>query len=72
MCPAMTPRTALSSRSTPAPGWIVPVTAGATLTAGQEVQTDATGQAIPFAAGVKAGYVLNGAASGADAEIALY
>lgn len=30
---------------------IVPVTAGAAITAGQEVQADATGRAIPLAAG---------------------
>jgi hypothetical protein len=54
------------------PGIIVPVTAGAALTAGTEVQTDATGQAVPFTTGIKLGYVMNGAASGADAEIRLY
>lgn len=50
---------------------IVPVTAGATITAGQAVQSDATGQAIPLAAGVKLGVAMADAASGADAEIAL-
>jgi hypothetical protein len=50
---------------------VVPVLAGAALAAGQAVQTDATGQAIPLAAGIKCGYAVNGAASGADAEIAL-
>lgn len=54
------------------PGVIVPVTAGATITAGQEVQTDATGQAIPLAAGKARGLALTGASAGADAEIKLY
>lgn len=53
------------------PGIIVPVTAGATLTAGQEVQSDATGQAIPLAAGKSLGVAMTGAAAGADAEIKL-
>src|SRR3954453_3495972 len=53
------------------PGIIVPVTAGATLTAGQEVQSDATGQAIPFAAGIQLGVAMTGASAGADAEIKL-
>jgi hypothetical protein len=52
-------------------GGIVPVTAGAAIAAGQAVQSDATGQAIPLAAGVKLGVCLNGAAGGADAEILL-
>lgn len=52
-------------------GFIVPVTAGATLTAGQEVQSDASGQAIPLASGRSLGYALDSAASGADCEIAL-
>ena len=54
------------------PGIIVPVTAGAALTAGQEVQSDATGQAIVLAAGKALGIVMSAAASGADAEIKLY
>lgn len=52
-------------------GMIVPVTAGAALAAGQAVQSDANGQAIPLAAGVKLGVCMNGAAGGADAEIRL-
>jgi hypothetical protein len=54
------------------PGMHVPVTAGATLTAGTAVMTDATGQAIPWTTGnIVAGYCMNGAASTADAEIKL-
>lgn len=54
------------------PGIIVPVTAGATITAGQEIEVDAAGKAIPFAAGIKVGYAMTGAAAAADAEIKLY
>lgn len=46
---------------------IVPVTAGAALTAGQEVQSDATGRAIPLAAGKSLGKVLT-AQSTVDAD----
>jgi len=50
---------------------IVPVTAGAALTYGLAVQSDANGMAIPLASGVKLGVAMTGAAGGADAEIAL-
>lgn len=55
---------------------IVPVTAGATITAGQPVMANATGQAIPWVsaaseANAKLGVAMNDAANGADAEIAL-
>jgi hypothetical protein len=50
---------------------IVPVTAGAALTFGQAVQSDANGMAIPLAAGVKLGVVMTGAANGALAEVSL-
>lgn len=53
-------------------GVILPIAAGANITAGQEVQTDAAGKAIPLAAGKAVGYAVDSAASGADAEIALY
>lgn len=53
-------------------GNVLPIIAGATITAGNEVQTDANGAAIPKAAGIAVGYALDGAASGADAEILLY
>jgi hypothetical protein len=54
------------------PGMIVPVTTAAAITAGVEVQSDATGFAIVKAAGVAAGLAMSGAASGADAMIKLY
>lgn len=50
---------------------VMPVTAGAALTAGQEVQTDGTGKAIVLAAGKPAGSVMIDAANGADAKVAL-
>lgn len=66
-----------------ASGVIVPIKAGANITAGQEVQTDASGQAIPYAPPTTTtatplptvrvlGYAIDSASSGADAEIALY
>lgn len=52
---------------------VMPVTAGATITAGQRVESDATGKAIPFAtAGAAVGIALADAANGADAKIALF
>jgi predicted RecA/RadA family phage recombinase len=48
---------------------VLPVIAGAALTAGQAVQVDATGAAIPLAAGTKVGLAVNSTANGADAEI---
>lgn len=42
-----------------------PVVAGAALTAGQDVQSDATGAAIPLAAGLRAGTVIEDVANGA-------
>lgn len=54
-------------------GLVLPITAGAALAAGQEVQTDATGRAIPLAAGKALGYTLDSASgAGVDCEIALY
>jgi hypothetical protein len=50
---------------------VVPVTAGAAITAGQAVQSDANGAAIPLAAGVKLGTAVDSAANGADAQIKL-
>jgi len=50
----------------------VPVKAGASITAGQEVESDSTGQAIPLDTGKALGLAMNDADSGADAEIKLY
>jgi hypothetical protein len=50
---------------------IVPVTTGAAVTAGQQVQTDANGMAIPLAAGAIAGLAMSGAGSGADCQVKL-
>lgn len=54
-------------------GTILPVTSGAAITAGQEVQVDATGAVVPFAAGIKVGRALSAAAGAAvDVEVELY
>lgn len=53
-------------------GFIVPVTCGAIVADGIEVESDATGRAIPLATGRPCGYAVQGAASGADAQIRLY
>lgn len=50
---------------------VVPVVAGAAIAAGQEVQADANGAAIPLAAGKKLGYAVDATASGADAQVKL-
>jgi hypothetical protein len=54
------------------PGQIVPVTCGAAVTAGDEVEVGAAGRAVPLAAGRPAGLAMSGAANGADAQIKLY
>jgi hypothetical protein len=54
------------------PGMVVPVTAGGTLTAGQEVEVGANGQAVTLAAGKAVGKALDGATAGNDAMIKLY
>lgn len=54
---------------------IVPVTAGGTIAAGAEVQSDATGQAIVWdgtLASARNGMCMSGATVGQDAEILLY
>jgi hypothetical protein len=51
---------------------VMPVTAGAAITAGQEVQSDANGNAIPVAAGRPAGLAFDSCASGGIAQISLY
>ncbi len=53
-------------------GGIARVTAGAAITAGDQVQSDADGKAIPLAAGVAIGQAVSTAANGAVVEIALY
>lgn len=63
--------TALGGKVMFATEGVWPVQAGATLTAGQEVEADASGQAIPLAAGKALGVVLDDVASGADAPIKL-
>lgn len=57
------------------PGKVVPVTTGAAVTAGQQVEVGATGFAIPWAGTIATqpvGLAMTGAASGADVEIKLY
>ncbi len=51
---------------------ILPVTAGAAITAGQEVEVGANGRAIPLNTGKSVGLAVQGAANGADALIALH
>jgi hypothetical protein len=48
------------------------VTAGGTVAAGEEVESDATGRAITLAAGISNGICLQGATVGNDAVIALH
>jgi hypothetical protein len=55
------------------PGTVLPVTAGAAVTAGAEVQVDATGAVVPYSAGIKVGRALSAAgAGGVDVEVELY
>lgn len=53
------------------PGMITEVTAAATLTAGQEVESNASGQAVVLASGKALGVVMADTASGALAPIKL-
>jgi hypothetical protein len=53
-------------------GNIVPVTAGATITAGQEIEVGTAGKAIPLAAGKAVGKAYTSAASAADCYVELY
>jgi predicted RecA/RadA family phage recombinase len=50
---------------------VVPVTAGAALTAGQRVEVGANGTAVPLAAGIAVGIAVDSTANGADAQIKL-
>jgi hypothetical protein len=54
------------------PGIVVPMNAGAAITAGQEVQSDANGDAIPLAAGKSNGMALSGAGLGTTVYVRLY
>ncbi len=54
------------------PGTVCPITAGAAITFGQEVEVGAAGKVIPLAAGKAVGKALTGAAANADAMIRLY
>lgn len=56
-------------------GGIVPITAGGTVTAGQQVESDATGRVITWGGTVATqpiGICTTGATVGNDAEVALY
>lgn len=53
-------------------GLILPITCGANITAGVEVQTDASGRAITLAAGKAIGLALDSASSGNECEILFY
>jgi Uncharacterized conserved protein (DUF2190) len=54
-------------------GTVLPVTSGAAITAGAEVQADASGRVVPFAAGKKVGIAHNAAAgAGTDVQVELY
>lgn len=54
------------------PGMVVPMVAGAAITAGQEVQSDAAANPIPLAAGKSNGMAVNSAANGATVYVRLY
>lgn len=54
------------------PGMVVPVTAGANIAAGAEVEVGSNGQAITLASGKAVGMCLTAATNGADAMVRLY
>jgi hypothetical protein len=54
-----------------AQGQIVPVEAGVAIAAGQEVESNATGQAVPLAAGISAGLCVEGGAAAAQVLVKL-
>jgi predicted RecA/RadA family phage recombinase len=53
-------------------GGVVPITADGAITAGTRVEVGTTGKVRTLASGIAIGVAVNGAADGADAEIALY
>ena len=53
-------------------GGVVKVVAAGAISAGAEVEVGAAGAAATKSTGIAVGYAVNGAADGADAEIALY
>jgi hypothetical protein len=55
-----------------APGMVIPVTAGGTITAGAEVEVGTGGKAVAFSAGIKVGLCVSGATNNNDAQIKLY
>jgi hypothetical protein len=54
------------------PGRIVPVTAGGTINAGQEVEVGAGGKAIAKATGISVGQALSGGTNNNDVAVKLY
>jgi hypothetical protein len=59
------------------PGKVVPVTAGAAITAGDKIMSDATGRAVPWVTAASEannmlGVALDSAANGADCPVRLY
>lgn len=54
------------------PGIILPVTAAAAVTAGSQVEVDATGAVVPLTTGAAIGTALTGADADEDAIIALF
>jgi hypothetical protein len=54
------------------PGQVVPVTAGGTITAGQEVEVGGSGRAVVLASGKAAGLAVSAGTSGNDVFVRLY
>lgn len=52
-------------------GTVLPVTAGAALTAGQDVQVDAVGRVVPVTGGVPVAYTEDAATPGGTARVCL-
>lgn len=50
---------------------VMPITAGAAITAGQRVEAGADGKVVPYSSGIPLGVALADAAAEADAKIAL-